>query len=140
MTGIGGPASVRVTCSRACVLTSATAITIRTCGARKNWMPMATGPTLMITAGSGVRTRLISVATQTGHRIVTATGDGVVLTAGPGWATSRGAGLRITMAAGSITTTVGAGLRAPTATVMNETTGIRRLSPSSSYATRAIRI
>src|SRR5436309_12262892 len=67
----------------------------------------------------------------TGLPIATVTGSGVRLTDGLGSATSLGAGHLITMVAGSITTTVGAGRRAAMAIIITEHGGDPRLSSSS---------
>src|SRR2546422_5899172 len=87
-------------------------ITIPISGARKNWTLMVIGFTPTITAGSGGRTLPSSTTTTTGRLIATGTGRGARHTAGPGWDRSHGVGRLITTAAGSITTTIGAGVRA----------------------------
>src|SRR4051794_15791949 len=67
----------------------------------------------------------------TGRRIATDIGSGVRLTDGPGSATSHGAGRLIITVAGSVTTTVGAGHRVATATIIIEHGGVLRSSSSS---------
>src|SRR6266849_1111371 len=80
-------------------------------GAQKTSMHMEVGAMQTNTAGSGGRTTPSSVTMTIGRRIVTEAGSGFHLMDGPGWVMSPGAGRLITMAAGSITTTTGPGVR-----------------------------
>src|SRR6266436_455480 len=107
--GIPGLMTASAISPSACTTTCS--ITTIIFGAQKTSMLMEVGAMQTNTAGSGGRAAPSSVTMTIGRRIVTEAGYGFHLMDGPGLVMSHGAGRLITMAAGSITTTIGPGAR-----------------------------